>query len=859
VLGAGGMGEVWRAKDTRLGRDVAIKILTEEFARDPDRLQRFEQEARAVAALNHPNILALHDVGTYESSPYLVTELLEGQTLRERLRGGPLRVRKAVECAVQVAKGLAAAHEKGIIHRDLKPENLFITEDGRVKILDFGLVKLRQEHSMREAVAPATTRSALTQAGMVMGTVTYMSPEQVLGEVADQRSDIFALGSVVYEMLFGRPAFQRGTIPDTMSAILHEDPPGLDASGTTVPPLLRQIVRRCLEKRPRERFSSAHDLAFALETVSTDISSDIGPRPTRTRARLWYGAVAGLGVVVVATAVWRVVSAREQERLPRFSPRRVTTGPGLKTEPAISPNGAEIAYALTEGGHTSIFLTDARGGTPLLLTARAAKECGPAWFPDGTAIAFTSDEGGSSSVWKIDRLGGEPSLLLRDASQPAISPDGRRIAFARPGASGQARIWVAPLADLSAARTLTGDNDGAFNHEQPAWSPDGSTICYCDQRDLWLVQAGGGKPARLLGGGPQYRAPVWSRDGRHIYFASLREGTLAIWRVAARGSAPTRLTLGAGPEQRPTLSRDGRTLAYTTAHEAKTLALVDLRNGTRTHIQEAQYVGQPTIAPDRGALVYVSDRDGSYDLWRLALRDNRPAGQAGRLTQLAGTVSHPAFSPDGKWLAFFRVVDGQREVWVMPSEGGAPVNFSGHPGAGLLPEWSPDGNWIGFCSDRGGSHQIWVALFRDGRRTGEARQVTFGEGSAMFFAWSPDGASIAYVREGADGSDVWLTAVDGASPPSRLTQGANAFRVAWVRATNTLLVAGTWGTTRSSIRAVPLNGAPAKPWPGAGTTSPEADLNYFTISPDGMLLALGEEERSVQGDVWVLEVEQGTF
>lgn len=859
ALGAGGMGEVWRAKDTRLGRDVAIKILTEEFATDPDRLQRFEQEARAVAALNHPNILALHDVGTYESSPYLVTELLEGQTLRERLTGGPLRVRKAVECAVQVAKGLAAAHEKGIIHRDLKPENLFITEDGRVKILDFGLVKLRQEHSMQEALAPATTRSALTHVGMVMGTVTYMSPEQVLGEVADQRSDIFALGSVVYEMLFGRPAFQRSTVPDTMSAILHEDPPGLDGSGTTLPPLLREIVRRCLEKRPRDRFSSAHDLAFALETVSMDVSSAVGARPSQRRARLWYGAVAALGFVVVATAVWRVVSAREEKSVPRFSPRRVTSGPGLKTEPAISPNGAEIAYAATESGNTSIFLTDARGGTPLRLTARAARDWGPTWFPDGKAIAFTSDEGGGAGVWKIDRLGGEPSLLLRDASEPAISPDGRRIAFARAGADGLARIWVAPLSDLAAARALTGAGDGAFDHRQPAWSPDGSTICFCDQRDLWLVPAGGGKPALLLGGGPQKRAPVWSRDGRHIYFASLWEGTLAIWRIAARGGEPTRVTLGAGPEQCPTISHDGRVLAYTTAHKATTLALVDLRNGTRTHVREAQFVEQPTIAPDRSALVYVSDRDGSYDLWRLALRDNRPAGQAMRLTHLRGTVAHPVFSPDGKWLAFFRVVDGQRDVWVMPSEGGAPVNFSGHLAADVLPEWSPDGNRIGFCSDRGGSHQIWVAAFRDGRRIGEARQVTFGEGSAWFFAWSPDGASIAYVRSSANGSDVWLAAVDGTSPPRRLTQGADAILVAWVRATNTLLVAASWGTTRPSLRAVPLDGAPATAWRGAETTSPEAGLDDFTVSLDGTLLALGEEEKDAQGDVWVLEAEQGTF
>jgi Tol biopolymer transport system component len=859
ALGAGGMGEVWRARDTRLGRDVAIKILPAEFAGDRNRLERFEQEARAVAALSHANILALHDVGTHEGLPYLITELLEGETLRERLRAGSLPVRKAIEYAVQVAHGLAAAHEKGIIHRDLKPENLFIGEDGRVKILDFGLAKLRQDETMREALASATTRSALTQAGMVMGTVSYMAPEQVRGEAADQRSDIFALGAVVYEMLFGRPAFSQGTVADTITAILREDPPGLDEHSTAVPPLLRQIVRRCLEKRPRERFSSAHDLAFALESASTVVSGDARPSSTRRRAWLRWSAVGALAVVVVAAVIWRVVSTRGEERLPQFSPRRVTSGPGLKGEPAISPGGSEIAYTVTENGHTSLFLTDVRGGTPLLLTTRAGKESDPAWFPDGTAIAFTSDEDGGESIWRINRLGGEPTLLLRDARQPAISPDGMRIAFARAGTSGQTRIWVAPLADLAAARALTGDNDGAFNHEQPAWSPGGATICYHDQRDLWLVPADGGKATRLLGRGAQNLAPVWSCDGRHVYFASYREGTLAIWRISVRGGAPTRVTLGTGPEQRPTLSRDGRMLAYTTARQPNTVVLVDLRKGTRVPIQEAQYVGLPTIAPDRSALVYNSDREGTYDLWRMPLWANKPAGPAVRLTQLEGTTACPAFSPDGRWLAFFRVVAGQRDVWVMPSEGGAPSNFSGLPGSAVQPEWSPDGSRIAFCSDRGGSQQFWVAPVRDGRRNGEARQLTFGEGSVSYCAWSPDGASLAYVREDANGHDVWLTALDGTSPPRRLTHGANASRIVWVHDTGTLLVAGGWGTTHTSIRVVPLDGAPPMLWRTAGPTTPNSEIKYFSVSPDGTLLALQEAETDARGDVWVLEVDQGTF
>jgi serine/threonine protein kinase len=266
------MGEVYRARDIRLGRDVAIKVLPAEFAGDPERLRRFEQEARAVAALDHPNILAIHDVGTHEGSPYLVTELLEGESLRERLSSGAIPVRKAVETAVQIGQGLAAAHEKGIVHRDLKPANVFVTRDGHVKILDFGIAKLIASRSLVEP-AQATTVVEATEAGATLGTVGYMSPEQVRGQEVDQRSDIFSFGCVLYEMLSGRSPFKRETVADTTSAILHEDPAPLSPSGQAIAPALQEIVSRCLEKRAEERFSSAHDLALALRAVSGEVET----------------------------------------------------------------------------------------------------------------------------------------------------------------------------------------------------------------------------------------------------------------------------------------------------------------------------------------------------------------------------------------------------------------------------------------------------------------------------------------------------------------------------------------------------------------------------------------------------------
>ncbi len=303
-LGAGGMGEVYRAKDPRLGREVAIKVLPSSFSQDPDRLRRFEQEARAAGVLNHPNILAIYDIGTHDGSPYVVSELLEGETLRARLAGGAFSPRKALEHALQTAHGLAAAHEKGIVHRDLKPENIFVTQDGRVKILDFGLAKLTQaeEGGTRTDLPTAT---AGTEPGVVLGTLGYMSPEQVRGKPADPRSDIFSFGAILYEMLSGKRAFPGDSAADTMSAILMKEPPELSQTNRDIPPGLERVVRHCLEKNPQQRFHSAHDLAFDLEALS-DVSALAPAAPTIRLKPAWRARpiwlIAGLAVVLVAVA-----------------------------------------------------------------------------------------------------------------------------------------------------------------------------------------------------------------------------------------------------------------------------------------------------------------------------------------------------------------------------------------------------------------------------------------------------------------------------------------------------------------------------------------------------------------------------
>jgi len=388
LVGPGGMGEVYRAHDRRLDRDVAIKVLPSFLSSDLDRLRRFEQEARAAAALNHPNILAVLQMGTYGGAPYLVSELLEGLTLREHLRRGPLPIRKAIDYAVQIAHGLAAAHDKGIAHRDMKPENLFVTKDGRIKILDFGLAKLTQPKT--DSMATARTLAEQTEPRVVMGTVGYMAPEQVRGETADHRADIFAFGAILCEMLTGKRAFQGASAVETMGAILKDDPPPVGDIVPAVPPGLQRIVHRCLEKDREQRFGTASDLAFALESLSDSgltKSSVTGARTVEVRFRR-MAATASAGLfLVLALAFWRPWHSSPVPAVIRFPivpPENTTFGFGL----AVSPDGQQVAFVAERGfNQTSLGLRALNSLESKLLSSTEGALL-PFWSPDGTEIGF---------------------------------------------------------------------------------------------------------------------------------------------------------------------------------------------------------------------------------------------------------------------------------------------------------------------------------------------------------------------------------------------------------------------------------------------------------------------------------------
>ncbi|HEV8610993.1 MAG TPA: protein kinase, partial [Thermoanaerobaculia bacterium] len=482
-LGAGGMGEVYRAKDPRLGREVAVKVLPASFSSDLDRMRRFEQEARAAGILNHPNITAVYDVGTVDGSPYVVTELLDGETLRSRLAGGALAPRRAVEYATQIAHGLAAAHEKGIVHRDLKPENLFVTKDGRVKILDFGLAKLTQrEKGGSQTNLP--TETAATEPGVVMGTLGYMSPEQVRGKPADARSDIFAFGAILYEMLSGKRAFHRDTAADTMSAILREEPEDLSSTNRQVPAALDRIIHHCLEKDPEARFHSAHDLAFQLQFPATGETSGIAAAPSPKRrtppALLAMGAITLVLAAVLAAVLLRRPGSTRALRPVRFS---VPIPPGTIYSPgdisrglSISPDGTRLVVEAISNGRRRLFVRsfDSEKFTELEGTIGASAHF---WSPDSRFIAFFAD----GKLKKIPAAGGPAEELC-----PAPYD------------------WVG-----------TWGQDGTILFSQIPPSEPG----------IFRVSDRGGEPVRVLGVDPSDPVallwPEFLPDGRHFLFQAL--------------------------------------------------------------------------------------------------------------------------------------------------------------------------------------------------------------------------------------------------------------------------------------------------------------------------------------------------
>jgi hypothetical protein len=760
-LGAGGMGEVYRARDASLGREVAIKVLPPLFSGDPERLRRFLQEAQAAAALDHPNILAIYYVGEHDHAPFIVSELLKGATIRDRLQDGPLPLRKASDYAVQIARGLAAAHDKGIVHRDLKPDNVFVTDDGRVKILDFGVAKLTRDDAPSDS-----TRTVHTGMGTVLGTVGYMSPEQVRGQVVDGRSDLFSLGALLYEMVSGRRAFHKGTTADTMSAVLKEDPPELTAGERGLPPVVDRIIRRCLEKNPQERFQSARDLAFALEDL-TSMSSSSGPQAAvagapRSTSPLLIAAVAGILLTAgVGAGVWGMM-----HRAPAAAPvfQRLTFRRGPVFTARFAPDGKTIAYGAAWDGNpsetyvattespesrslgfpkTDLYGISSSGELALSLRthdpfpprsgvlARVPLLGGAAprevrddvefadWAPDGS-IAVTLDTGVG------DRLEYPIGNVLYDSLAPIhhirVSPDGGRVAFWEPDGTG------VTIAVIDRAKTKTTLSRGWLDIEGVAWTPSGNEIWF-SARDV----SGWGIFAVTLAAKQRVvvRSPGMlllhdiAPDGRVLAARESREGGI---RYAAPGSNEERDLSWHDRSMVGDLSSDGRQLLFSETGDAGgAVGAVYLR---KTDGSPAVRLGDGVafaLSPDlKWAL--ASTASGSMSLLPTGAGSPRPLarGTIGRYWPWA------AWLPDGRGVLLYASEPKHGPRLLAQSLDGEP-HAIGPEGLGLGAGLSPDGRQIATNVD-GKGYLIDVA-------SGTAKPFPMLD-QQQVLAWCADGRSL---------------------------------------------------------------------------------------------------------------------
>jgi dipeptidyl aminopeptidase/acylaminoacyl peptidase len=813
LLGSGGMGEVYRARDSRLDRVVAIKVLPTSYSADTERLQRFVQEARSAAALNHPNILSIFDIGEERGAPYIVSELLEGQTLRERIRSGPLTSRKAIDYALQVARGLAAAHEKGIVHRDLKPENLFLTNDDRVKILDFGLAKLTRPETNAGGEEP--TLQVNTEPGQVMGTVGYMSPEQVRGKAADHRSDIFAFGAILYEMLSGQRAFQGETAADTMSAILKEEPADLSETARNVPPALERMVRHCLEKNPAQRFQSTGDLAFNLEALTdTSVGSKtsaqaaitqtgitetgIAEKPAaqkkdapRSKWRELAGAL-GLAALMLAVGWWL---GRGRARAPLAEYQAVTFRPGSIGNARFTPDGSIVYSASWDGGASQLYVgrTDDPGSRELglknaeLLSISKSGEL---------AVRLNSvNLGGwmqTGTLARIPMSGGTPRELLDNVQDADWAADGETMAVVRYVPENQHWRLEYPIGKILV--------EGANWISHPKISPDGKWVAFADHQNaigddegsVAAIESDGRDKEKILSSGwTSLQGILWSRTGDEIWFTSTNGGS---------GSNPRAVTLS------------GKVRSITNVPGG--MWLEDVRNGALLIVTHHRRIGIRGMAPEG-----KEERELGWLDWSVLDDLTRDGHKV--LFEEAGSGGGPNYT-----------------VFVRDTDGSPPVRIG--EGSGLA--ISPDAKWVITQPAKGGP----LRLVPTG--AGEARQLTHDKVDYQKVRWLAGGKELlaSGVESGHGARDYVITVSSGDSKPVTPEGVVGVIPTPDGRSTAVQGADGKWGIW-------PLDGSGLRPIPGL-------DSNYRVSgwSPDGAsVFAVPSRQRDKTGEVYQVNVATG--
>ena len=751
LLGKGGMGEVYRARDTRLGRDVAIKVLPRAFTADPERLARFEREARVLASLNHPHIGTIHGLEESEGVRALVLELVEGETLADRVLNRALAIPDALALARQVADALEAAHEKGIVHRDLKPSNIKITPDGVVKVLDFGLAKGGTEVAVSDLTQSPTITIGATHGSVILGTAAYMSPEQARGLAVDKRTDIWAFGCVLFEMLTGRMAFQGGTVSDTIAAILQREPDWALLPPRT-PRAIDRLLRRCFEKDSKRRLRDIGEARIEIdEALSRPTAEDIpdskaGDRTPRWRA-LTLAALSTATVAALAIAFWPRGVSQSAWTNPLENARftRLTDFPGTETHADISPDGRFVVFLSDQDGDFDLWLSQVGTGTFRNLTQEI-----PSIGPGGIARLFGFT--GGSQVWfraqgqrpmEMPLLGGTPRPYLGErAASPAWSKDGARMAYYS-GADGDP-IFLAN-ATGGESRQIYVDQAGIHNHN-PVWSSDGQWIYFVhgyaetDEMDVWRIRPAGGTPERMTqrNAAATFLAPLDSRT--LLYIARDKDGSGPwLWALDIESKISHRVSSGLEQYRSVAASFDGRRIVATVANPSASLWSVPLLERVAEEADVKPYP-LPTVRAlsprfdKKASLFYLSSRGTGDGLWRF--RDGQASeiwkGSNGALDEA------PAVSPDGKRVAVVLRKDGKRHLTLMSADGADAHQLAPSISVQGAPDWSPDGRWI----VTGGTDVKGQGLFKVPLDGGAPFRLTSAFSSDP--AWSPDGSVIVY-------------------------------------------------------------------------------------------------------------------
>ena len=872
---------MYRARDPRLRREVALKILRDAGAGAPDRQRRFATEAIAASALNHPSIVAVYDVGVEADVPYLVSELIDGVTLRQGADRGRFTLKRFLDVATGIADGLAAAHTAGIVHRDLKPENVMVTRDGRVKILDFGIAK------SGDAADSPVDASALTQTatGLLLGTVPYMSPEQAAGGTVDFRSDQFSFGLVLYELATGVHPFLRGTPVQTLSAVIGDEALPLAEAVPSMPAPLRWVIERCLAKDPRARYASTSDLAADLRQLRerlSDLSNSPAPDGgAERRLRRWL-TVTGVASAIAAVAflVGAAVMPQSQQ-IDSYKYTPVATDAGFQGAPAWSPDGKTLAYVADVDGVLQVFTRVVQSPLRTQIT-HARFDChDPFWSPDGARLYFHSQAGASDALWTVSPAGGPADVVVEGAMHAAISRDGRTLALLREeGAGIGMSLWFASSSGSQLRPYKHPPLNVPLSNGALRYSPDGSKLLiwfmggkrtpdWPDSSGFVVIPSDDSPPRDVL---PQLRGPrtpplfTWLADSRSIVLVRDDGQTPGahLWIADTDTNRVRPLTMTNGNEGSPAVSPDGRRLAFASEATDFDLAVAPIDGSPlRTFLSSTRNELDPAWSPTGAQYAFVSDRSGSQELW---IRSEEGASERGAFerplvtdadfdgvhTMVLGSL---AFSPDGQRLAYQRYAQGGYRIWISPLAGGTPVPLRLQDWYQDAPTWSPDGEWIAYVLGSSSGNGWSVVKVRFG--AGRGAPVELKSGISVFARpqWSPDGRWIACQTP--DG--LTLIAPDGGatrvvSQNDWLTYAwsADSRRIVGLRPTDDLhhflLASVDIATGRDTIVNPNLGTIPQANQPIRG---------FSRIRNEGFLTSIAR----VRSDIWLLEgfERPGTF